>query len=209
MKLKTKYPNSSIFLFVLLFSVGIAACKKDDKVTPVDNTTSVSETEKQALLKMLEEEKLARDTYKHLYSIWNVKVFDNISQSEQTHMNTVEDLLKQFGIEYTIEDPGVFANEELRNYYESFVDQGDDSLVQALKIGATIEDLDIVDLRDYLKWVTNSSIQSAFTKLQCGSRNHIRSFVSQLQSNNSDYTPQFLSVAEYEEILAGSHESCN
>ncbi len=43
------------------------------------------------LLYMREEEKLARDVYDYLYEKWNAIIFDNISNSEQIHMDRVLD----------------------------------------------------------------------------------------------------------------------
>lgn len=43
--------------------------------------------------------------------------------------------------------PGVFVNPSLQALHDDFVRRGSLSLVDALTLGAKIEDLDIVDLR--------------------------------------------------------------
>ena len=83
------------------------------------------------------------------------------------------------------------------------------SLIKALQVGATIEDLDIVDLEKYKATTTNASILNVFNSLQCGSRNHLRSFVSAIANIGGSYTPQFLTQTEYNAILAGNQEQCN
>ena len=47
---------------------------------------TLSETEKEALLYMREEEKMARDVYTVFYEKWNTRVFSNIAAAEQQHM---------------------------------------------------------------------------------------------------------------------------
>ena len=39
---------------------------------------------------MLEEEKVARDVYEYLGNKWNLRIFQNIQQSEQRHFETME-----------------------------------------------------------------------------------------------------------------------
>ena len=54
-----------------------------------------------ALQFMVEEEKLARDVYSYLYQQWNLAIFNNITGSEQNHMDSIRDLL----IRYDLDDP--------------------------------------------------------------------------------------------------------
>jgi hypothetical protein len=133
---------------------------------------------------MLEEEKLARDVYKKMYERYGLKVFSNISQSEQKHMDQILCLLN----DYAIDDPaqetiGVFQNSTLQTLYDNLTKQGNISLVEALKVGATIEDVDIYDLLDFTIQTENPAIISIFENLTSGSRNHMRTFTKQLNKN--------------------------
>jgi len=203
--------NLNVFKLVsialVITSIGFLTSCSDDDTTL--NETNLSQTDKDGLLFMLEEEKLARDTYQYLYNKWSTNVFGNIKNSEQSHMNIVASILDDANVSYTILPEGEFENQDLQNYYNQFVNDGQISLLNALKIGATIEDLDIVDLEDYMNATTNTAIINAYQKLQCGSRNHLRSYVSQIVTNGDTYTPQFLSLIEFNEIISGSHENCN
>ena len=105
-------------------------------------------------------------------------------------------LLDAFNIDYTIKPEGEFTNQEIQNLYDEFITDGTLSITQALEVGATIEDLDIVDLQDYINITSNTALISVFESLQCGSRNHLRSFVSALENTGNTYTPQFLTVEE-------------
>ncbi|MEA1940422.1 MAG: DUF2202 domain-containing protein, partial [Candidatus Caldatribacteriota bacterium] len=77
------------------FSGGI-----NEVIATIDKN-NLDETEKEGLLLMREEEKLARDVYLNLYEKWNLKTFYNIAQSEKTHMEAIKTLLDR----YDIKDP--------------------------------------------------------------------------------------------------------
>ncbi|RED47394.1 DUF2202 domain-containing protein [Seonamhaeicola aphaedonensis] len=111
-------------------------------------------------------------------------------------------------IEYTILPYGEFNNQELQALYDEFKTNGTTSKSKALQIGATIEDLDIIDLQNFIDKMSNSSIVSVFKNLQCGSRNHLRSFVKAIETSGDTYTPQYLSITEYSSIINGSQEKC-
>ena len=200
--MKTKFFIATAIL-IALFTV---SCSDDENNT---NYIALTQEEKDGLLFMLEEEKLARDTYVYMYNLWGITQFNNIKNSEQSHMDAIVTILEQNDIEYTILPQGQFLNENLQNFYDQFVINGQISSSNALQIGATIEDFDIVDLEDYISNTTNSVVIAAYESLQCGSRNHLRSFVSSIENSGNTYTPQFLSVEEYNIILSGTHEQCN
>lgn len=188
----------------------ITSCSNDDNNNPETiNSIELVQTDTNALLFMLEEEKLARDTYEFLDGQWGINQFANIKKSEQSHMNAIINLLELSNTPYTILPYGEFEDEALQNYYNQFVESGQISLSNALQIGATIEDLDIVDLEEYIDNTTNTSLISVFESLKCGSGNHLRSFVSTIESIGDTYTTQFLTEEAYNQIISGSNEKCN
>ncbi|MGX1023381.1 DUF2202 domain-containing protein [Psychroflexus sp. MBR-150] len=203
--------NFKTFQIVLIIMTipFITSCSNDDNNLEAINSVELLQTDTDALLFMIEEEKLARDTYEFLYSQWGINQFENIKQSEQSHMNAVTNLLELHNISYTVLPYGEFNNETLQGFYDQFVQSGQISLLNALQIGATIEDLDIVDLQEYIDNTANTSLISVFESLKCGSRNHLRSFVSTIESIGETYTAQFLTEEEYNQIISGSNEKCN
>ena len=144
----------------------------------------ISQEEQDSLIHMREEEKLAQDVYLSLYDTWGKNIFQNIAESEATHTDTVANLLKQFGIEdpVTEETRGVFQNPELQALYNTLVEQGRKSLLDALIVGATVEDLDIQDIEAYRAIIKHPDILRVYENLQRGSRNHLRSFVKNIKS---------------------------
>ncbi|MFH1119856.1 MAG: DUF2202 domain-containing protein [Bacteroidota bacterium] len=168
----------------------------------------LSQAETDALLLMREEELLARDVYSALYVIYHVPVFNNISKSEQQHTNAVLRLL----VKYNLEDPalnhqpGIYVNQNLQTLYTTLVARGEISWIEALRVGATIEDLDIKDLMDLTEMADNQDIRLVFTNLTKGSRNHLRSFSWLLLRSGVIYLPQFISPELYEWIISTPHE---
>jgi len=185
-------------------------CENNGTETPLNDqqSTAIPLKDQEALLFMLEEEKLARDTYIYLDELWSVNQFSNIQISEQSHLDAVAKLLDGFGIEHTILPEGEFMNQEIQDLYDTFIEDGALNLTEALYVGATIEDLDIVDLEDYINATSHATIISVYERLQCGSRNHLRSFVSALENAGGTYIPQFLTIDAYELIKNAANEQC-
>jgi hypothetical protein len=73
-------------------------------------------------------------------------------------------------------------------------------------VGATIEDLDIYDLRALKKDTSNSDIMTVYNNLEKGSRNHLRAFSRQISRNGGSYEAQYLTQEEIDDILSGSQE---
>ena len=194
----------------LTFGLFIACSDNDANLSEEEALVNSVDSEEDinALLFMLEEEKLARDTYMYLDGLWGIDQFANIKLSEQSHMNAVVKLLVQYNIDHTILPDGEFNNEELQDFYNQFVEKGQIDRVNALEVGATIEDLDIVDLENYIKATSNTDIITVFESLQCGSRNHLRSFVRGLENSGASYTPQFLTIENYNLIVSDNSEKC-
>lgn len=164
----------------------------------------------QDLVFLREEEKLARDVYLRLYDQWNLRVFDNIAKSEQTHMDAVKVRLDALGVADPVTDDsvGVFGNEELAHLYAELVEKGLTSKVAALEVGATIEDLDILDIEEMKHRSDDETVLSTYNSLQCGSGNHLRAFVGLLEANGQTYEAQFSTQADLDAILAEPHQQC-
>ncbi len=156
---------------------------------------------------MREEEKLARDVYLTLNEVWDIQVFSNIARAEQSHMAAVGTLLTRYGIADPAagKDVGEFTNPELQVLYDQLVAQGGQSLADALRVGAAIEEIDIRDLIEELATVEHSDIQRVYERLEQGSENHLRAFVSTLERQTGEtYEPQYLDQATFDGIINGS-----
>ncbi len=169
----------------------------------------ISALERASMLRMREEEKLARDVYKALYAKWNSNVFTNIASAEQTHMDAVHSLLLRYSITdpVAVDVPGVFADSTLQALYTALVAQGMKSVSDAYTVGATIEDLDISDLKPVVNNIDNQDIKWVYENLTRGSRNHMRAFNRNLSSLGLSYTPQYISAPEFQSIINSDMEN--
>ena len=166
--------------------------------------------EQQDLSYLREEEKLARDVYLYNKELYGLNIFGNISSREQTHMDKVLELLELAGLEDPMKSNsiGEFNNAELAVLYTELTEQSSVSIVEALKVGALIEDLDIDDIERMITHTSNETVLTLYANLVCGSKNHIRSYTRNLESNGAAYTPQFISNDYYNQILSESNAGC-
>jgi len=168
----------------------------------------LSAEEEAGLIRMREEEKLARDVYQVMFEKWGLVVFKNIARSEQRHMNAVGALIEKYGMVDPISDSsvGIFMNPEMLTLYTDLVEKGNTSLLEALQVGATIEDLDIKDLYDFFEQTDNKDIKLVYQNLVKGSRNHLRAFTYQLALNGAVYEAQYLDANEIDDIINSPRE---
>lgn len=157
-----------------------------------------------------EEEKLARDVYLTLFDKWRLMPHQNIASSEQTHTDRVKSTLLAFNLPDPVRDDSVgsFVNTQLAGLYTDLVAQGLQSEIASLTVGATIEDLDLRDLKQMKGRTQDPMVLSMYAALECGSRNHLRAFTTQLAMRGVTYQPQYLARADYDSILGGAHERC-
>lgn len=162
------------------------------------------------LIFMREEEKLARDVYITLYDQWGMRVFFNIAGAEQRHMDAMGELLAQFDLPDPVGDdqPGQFANAQLQQLHDDLVAAGSSSMEDAFRVGALIEETDIVDIQAAMAETTNPDVLAAYQALICGSRNHLRAFNRQLEREGVGYEPQVLDVYEFSSIIDADNERC-
>ena len=186
-------------------TVASAVSQEQIDILPVEPLTLAEE---ESLLFMREEEKLARDVYLYLYEIWQDQIFLNISASEQQHTDAVLGLIEKYNLPDPAADKAVgeYENLDLQGLYDLLTAQGAVSLIDALIVGATIEDMDINDLNSQLLFIDNADITLVYESLLKGSRNHLRAFTSQLIDLGLDYVPVYISQKDYDAIVSSPAE---
>jgi hypothetical protein len=193
----------SLLSFVALLGCFTFANAYTATVQDASIETVLSDIEVSYLVFMREEEKLARDTYLTLSEKWDLMVFTNIASSEQTHMDT---MLAMLNI-YDVADPvvndavGSFTNPVLAGLYVELVADAGYSLLDALFVGALIEEIDIRDIQEAIDETAHTNLITAYENLMAGSKNHLRAFVSQIELLGVDYVAQVLTQAEVDIIL--------
>ncbi len=183
----------------LVLTTGVNAAGDEDSSTEA----VLSSIEASHLVFMREEEKLARDTYITLGDAWGLRVFSNISRSEQTHMDAMLALLNTYGLDDPVvsDAVGSFTNATLAQMYLDLVASGEVSLLDALYVGALIEEVDIRDIQLAIADTAQADIITAYESLIAGSENHLRAFVGQIEQFGVEYVAQVLDQSEVDAIL--------
>ena len=133
---------------------------------------------------MREEEKLARDVYLTLYELYPAPIFDNISASEQRHMDALERLIEKYKLEDSVKDDtvGKFTNPVFTALYKKLVEDGQLSYCDALQVGIAIEELDIDDIDIALIDVEAQDVARVLNNLLSGSYNHLSAFTNRSEA---------------------------
>ncbi|MEN8113022.1 MAG: DUF2202 domain-containing protein [Actinomycetota bacterium] len=199
----------------LVAIVGIAAIAAG----AVNNDTDASQLQASAealtdeeaggVLFMREEEKLAYDVYVTLGDMWDQAIFANIAHAEQKHMDAVLTIIEMYGLDDPMDgnEIGVFESDELQALYDELIEAGSASAEAALEVGAIIEEVDILDLEEYLAGTANADLIRVYENLLRGSENHLRAFVSRLTDAGVDRDPYVMDSDAYEAILATGVET--
>lgn len=144
-----------------------------------DTGTILTEAQEASIVYMYQEEKVARDVYSTLGRLYpSENTFANIQLSEQKHIDAVEVLCINYGIDISAinEDViGEFILPELQELYDTLIIKGQESLLDALYVGEEIEIKDITDLVEASIGMP-ADVQNVFANLKAGSENHLRAF---------------------------------
>jgi len=180
------------------------------------------------LVFMREEEKLARDVYLTLGTMYpDSVIFGNIDDSEQTHTTAVKTMLEKYGVDdpntndnigaYTGEDYGWYFTEK----YNLLVERASISELEALYVGAFIEELDMMDINQCPKvivetdngindvsecgkiYTDNADIVNLYSSLLDGSDSHLAGYVKNIEKyiGEGNYEAQVLTQEQVDEIL--------
>ena len=143
--------------------------------------TVLTDKQKDELFFIYQEEKLARDVYITLGKLYpDENTFASIQLSEQRHIDAAQGLCEKYNIDISDvneDEVGNFELPVLQDLYDDLVEQGTESLYDALGVGVFIEELDIGDLTDAIeKMDMPSDVVNVYENLREGSYNHLESF---------------------------------
>lgn len=174
--------------------------------------SQLDESTNNDILLLREEEKMARDIYLTMSLLYDIPVFSNIARSEQHHMDLVEKLIDRYGLEDPAADTaiGVFEDEWVQSTFDDLIAIGNRSLIDALWVGATVEDVDIYHLDHILEHCGDNlffDVSLIVQNMNAGSRNHMRSFAGALEKRGVIYQRQYISQERLDEILDSEMET--
>ena len=157
--------------------------QEDSAITEEEEVTTDSTVDTSTLAEMLtfivQEEKLAHDLYVQLASTSGAVQFQNVLNSESTHISLVQGLLTT----YNIVDPtvglaeGEFVNQDLQALYDSLLASGSVDRAGAIAAGIAVEEKDIADIEVMLASDLPSDVVSVLERLLSGSQNHLAAFL--------------------------------
>jgi hypothetical protein len=173
--------KTKLFLALILVAFLVAPLWAKGPKGP-STSTGLTDTEEANILYLFEEEKLAHDIYVEMYNLYGAYIFNNISESEQRHMDSVAKLISKYELDDTVVNngPGIFFNEGIEILYGDLLEEGKKGLTSALGVGVKIEVMDIGDIEDMLKETDKADIERVLSNLLDGSKNHLEAFNTQL-----------------------------
>jgi hypothetical protein len=205
----------SLLLIVACGSSNNNSNSQSDKLpqnveSAIDSPTStISQELLNTLSYMGNEERLAYDVYNRLYAQWGTQQFTNIANnSEIKHIQAVQGLVQK----YKADDATSFTNVDLpalgymntpvesmqagtydistiQKLYDDLVSMGMTSEMEALKVGCTIEVVDITDLDAYITLAQQSNatdIVEVFNYLRDGSYTHYWAFDKSVKNSGAE-----------------------
>ena len=146
-----------------------------------NTTTKITDDQKDTLFFIYQEEKVARDVYITLGKLYpNENTFASIQLSEQRHIDSARGLCEKYGVSIDGVDEdsvGNFVLPVLQELYDTCVEEGQKSLLDALKVGEHIEITDIDDLEEASVGMP-SDVVNTFESLKEGSLSHLDAFTA-------------------------------
>ena len=130
------------------------------------------------LAAMAQEEKLAHDLHAAFGDRYDAVIFDRIAGSETQHLTIVRVLLDRYGLA----DPtaglvaGRFSDPAVQSTYDRLLAEGQADLAAALRVGQTVEQTDIDDLRAAQNGLTAPDVTQVYANLLQASQRHLTAF---------------------------------
>ena len=173
--------KTKLFFALILIALLVAPLWAKGPNGP-STSSGLTDTEKANILYLFEEEKLAHDIYVAMYTLYGAYIFNNISGSEQRHMDSVAKLISKYELDDTVvkSELGIFTNDGLQDEYDRLLEKGETGLTYALEVGVEIEEMDIADIERMLEETDKADIQRVLSNLLDGSHNHLDAFNTQL-----------------------------
>jgi len=164
--------------------------------------SSLDNQEIRYLLFVTEEGKLAHDVYLVFQRKYRDRVFPNIRRSEKLHMDAMAGLLDRYGLNNPFRTGvGEFDDQSLQGLYELLADRGMKSRVEAIKVGALIEEKDMIDTVKAMQITNEPAIRREYAKHLASSESHLKAFVYRLEALGVVYEPVLLSEERYQTIV--------
>ena len=92
----------------------------------------------------------------------------------------------------------------LVSLFDNLLTQGKLSALEALYVGAAIEEVDMLDLQQAIDNAENDHIRRMYENLLSGSQNHLRTYINQIEEQGDVYEALFLSQKQIDAVMRRS-----
>ena len=166
----------------------------DESIPPIDAQLG------HLLRAQVEEETMAAQVYRALGETYALRPFQHIPLAEDAHAEAVRKILA--ATPYPASPANTLADEKFITLRDELIARGNTSEIEAIRVGAFIEERDIQDLRLVMAATKSASVLETLHWLETGSYHHLNAFVRQLRMRGESYSPQLLNQAEFDAIVA-------
>lgn len=228
MKTVNKIMVDGLIGLALITATTTAFANGGATLSSTTDTATLDVNEQTHLIFMREEEKLARDVYLTLGTMYpDSAIFGKIDDSEQTHTNAVRLMIEKYGLEdpNSNDNIGIYTGEDYDWYFtEKFkllVERASISELEALYVGAFIEELDMMDINQCPEvivetdngiddetacgkiYTDNEDVYNLYESLLDGSDSHLEGYVKNIERyiGEGNYQAQVLTQDQVNEIL--------
>jgi len=178
---------AGLALSLLATSAIAAKGGKGNSTSTTSTTTELTQDQKDTLLFIYQEEKVARDAYITLGDLYpEQSTFTNIQLSEQEHIDSAQMLCEKYGADISNIDEtnvGEYVVPVLQELYDTLLVEGAKSELDGLKVGEYIEITDIDDL-EHAEIGMPADVVNVYENLKAGSYNHLDAFRSAIDAYN-------------------------
>jgi len=149
-------------------------------VNTTASSVNISNSVKDSLKYMYEEERLAKEVYLAIYQRQPVMQLERIAtRSETRHIEAVNSLASKYGVRLYAQTPGRYSIPAIQSLYNTLYNKGIRSQKDALEVGCMVEVTDIDDLDRYIydaQRVGANDVVQTYEFLRKGSYNHYWAF---------------------------------
>ena len=181
----------------------IVACSEDE-----NSGLSMEETE--SLKFTAEQEKLSVELYLYAFSAYNLPIFQEIANKKTRHLTEVRAVMEDLDVEDPTEGigVGVFNNTEIQTLYNQMRSRIEEGQNNAFIAALTVEESIIHFSGISLSETSNNTLIELYEAIICGSKNHFRTFYSELTTSKS-YVSQYFTQEEFSDIVNSGQEDCD
>lgn len=142
-------------------------------------TSPLSAAEKATLLRMADEERMARDLYTAIAEKYpDATQFSRVTASEQQHYDRLLALLGRYDLPAPSAVAGTYDDTEVQRLYDGWLAQAQQSRDEAYRAAIALEQTDIRDLQAAIDESDNADLDQVYGRLLAASQQHEQAFTA-------------------------------